>query len=252
MYHLYIGNKNYSSWSLRPWVLLTYLGVRFEEYLEHFESDDNFDKFRAFSPSGTVPCLVDRSLVDRSLVDKGLVDEGLLVENSADQSNGRVIWDSLAICEYVAEQYPKVWPKDRGARAFARCAAAEMHSSFSSIRNICPMNCAITVDMKEITLGLSRDLSRIDEIWQEGLARFGGPFLAGDRFSAADTFFCPVALRLESYQLPVSAASRSYVSHLLGLPAMKAWVAAAVAESWRDEAHEKEAQDAGVIVADRR
>lgn len=247
MYHLYIGNKNYSSWSLRPWVLLTHLGVRFEEHLEHFESDDNLYKFRAFFPSGTVPCLMDRSLMDKDLVDKGL-----LAENSADQANGQVVWDSLAICEYVAEQYPEVWPKDWGARAFARCAAAEMHSSFSSIRNICPMNCAITVDMKEIPPGLSRDLSRIDEIWQEGLTRFGGPFLAGDRFSAADAFFCPVAFRIESYQLPVSAASRSYVSHLLGLPAMKAWHAAAVEESWREQAHEKEAQDAGAIVADRR
>lgn len=246
MYHLYIGNKNYSSWSLRPWVLLTHLGVRFEEHLEHFESDDNFDKFRAFSPSGTVPCLVD------DLVDEDLAGEGLSTKRSADQANGQVVWDSLAICEYVAEQYPEVWPKDRGARAFARCAAAEMHSSFSSIRNICPMNCAITVDMKEITLGLARDLSRLDEIWQEGLTRFGGPFLAGDRLSAADAFFCPVAFRIESYQLPVSAVSRSYVSHLLNLPAMKAWDAAAVAESWREEAHEKEAQDAGVIVADRR
>ena len=225
MYQLYIANKNYSSWSLRPWVLMRQLGIEFEECLEAFEASDNFEKFRKFSPSGTVPCLVDGKTV---------------------------IWDSLGIVEYLAEQESGVWPDNARARAFARCASAEMHSSFSSLRNICPMNCAITVELSGLPVALARDVSRIDELWQEGLSRFGGGFLAGDKFSAVDAFYCPVAYRVQSYQLAMSPESLAYCQRLLSLPAMKVWDAAAIEESWREEAHEEEAAAAGRVIADRR
>jgi glutathione S-transferase len=225
VYQLYIANKNYSSWSLRPWVLLRQLGIEFEECLNAFESGDNFEKFRKFSPSGTVPCLVD---------------------------GDAVVWDSLAIAEYLAEKEAGIWPDNANARAFARCASAEMHSSFSSLRNICPMNCAITVELSNLNVGLKRDVSRIDELWQEGLSRFGGGFLAGEKFTAVDAFFCPVAYRVQSYQLAMSSESLAYCQRLLSLPAMKEWDVAAIKELWREEAHEEEAAAAGRIVADRR
>jgi glutathione S-transferase len=225
MYTLYVANKNYSSWSLRPWVLMTQLDIAFEEKLQQFESQDNFAQFRTFSPSGTVPCLVD------------------------DQT---VVWDSLAIVEYLAERHAGVWPDDSDARAFARCISAEMHSSFSCLRNICPMNCGITVEMNEITSSLQKDIDRIDEIWREGLDRFGGEFVADDSFTAADAFYCPVAFRVASYQLPMSETSLNYCKRLLALPAMKAWDASAIAETWKEQSHEEEAMAAGRIVADRR
>ncbi len=225
MYQLYIANKNYSSWSLRPWVLMQELGIEFEEKLQQFEQADNFDKFRVFSPSGRVPCLVDGDLV---------------------------VWDSLAIVEYLAELHDGVWPGDPEARVFARCAASEMHSSFSDLRNICPMNCAIKVEMNEVSAGLQRDIDRIDELWSEGVNRFGGDYLAGSEFTAVDAFFCPVAFRFHSYQLPLSPVASDYCQRLLETPAMKAWDAAAITETWKEEAHEEEAAAAGRIVEDRR
>ena len=225
VYPLYIANKNYSSWSLRPWVLLRRLGIEFEECFESFETEDNFEKFRKFSPSGTVPCLVD---------------------------GNAVAWDSLAIVEYLAEKEAGIWPDNASARAFARCASAEMHSSFSSLRKICPMNCAITVALSSLNADLARDVCRIDELWQEGLARFGGGFLAGERFTAVDAFYCPVAFRVQSYQLAISPESFAYCQKLLSLSAMKVWDAAAIKESWLEEAHEEEAEAAGRVIADRR
>jgi glutathione S-transferase len=165
VYQLYIANKNYSSWSLRPWVLLRQLGIEFDECFESFETEDNFEKFRKFSPSGT----------------------------------DAVVWDSLAIVEYLAEKEAGIWPDNASARAFARSASAEMHSSFSSLREICPMNCAITVALSSLNADLVRDVNRIDELWQEGLARFGGGFLAGERFTAVDAFYCPVAFNWQSH-----------------------------------------------------
>jgi len=201
------------------------LGIAFKECMETFDSPDNFEKFRSFSPAGTVPCLVD---------------------------DDRAIWDSLAIAEYLAERHDGVWPDDEDARAFARCVSAEMHSSFSNLRNICPMNCAITVEMREMSEGLQRDITRIDEIWQEALQRFGGPFLGGAAFGAVDAFFCPVAFRVKSYQLPLSAVSAAYCERLLELGGMQAWYQAAVQESWREQTHEEEARAVGRIVEDQR
>lgn len=225
MYELFIANKNYSSWSLRPWVLMKELGVPFEEKLRNFESEDNFDLFREFSPTGKVPCLVDGETV---------------------------VWDSLAIAEYLHERHQGVWPPDASARAFARCAAAEMHSGFLPLRNVCPMNCAVTVDLFEMPDDLRRDIERIDELWKEGLEKFGGPFLAGGDFSAADAFFCPVAFRVQSYQLPLSGEAREYCDRLLNLESMRAWHEAGINEPWIEKVHEEEIRAAGKVIADRR
>ena len=225
MLKLYIANKNYSSWSLRPWVLLKELGVPFEEQLMQFDADPETGSFRKFSPTGKVPCLVD---------------------------GPRVVWDSLAITEYLGESVPAVWPVDSDARAFARCAAAEMHAGFFNLRVACAMNCGLRIELAAISPALARDLERLDELWTLGLARFGGPFLAGDAFTAADAFFAPVAFRVQTYGLPMSAIAEAYVARLLALPAMREWYASALAEPWRDEAHERDARNAGRWVHDYR
>ena len=224
-YVLHIGNKNYSSWSLRPWVLMRALGIDFDESLHPFEAGSNWAAFRAFSPNGRVPCLHD---------------------------GGQLVWDSLAIAEYLAEQHPGVWPADPAARAWARCAAAEMHSGFNALRGQCPMHCGFRIRMRAVAPDLHHDLDRVDELWREGLMRFGGPFLTGERFTAVDAFFAPVAFRVQTYDLPLSPPARAYVDQLLGLPAMREWEAAALAEPWRDEGHDQEALAAGALIADLR
>lgn len=224
MVTLYVANKNYSSWSLRPWVLLRQLGIAFDEQVRPF-TDGPALAFGDVSPSGRFPCLVD---------------------------GDTVVWDSLSIAEYVAESHPQVWPADRQARAFARSAAAEMHSSFQSLRNICGMNVGIRVELKDIPAGLATDIARLDTLWTEGLTRFGGPFLAGSAFTAADAFFCPVAFRVQTYDLKLSAPAADYARRLLALPAMQDWYQAALKETWRKQVYENEALAAGRIVADYR
>ena len=152
MYSLYIGNKNYSSWSLRPWLLLTELGIPFDENLIPFEDGGSWEKFRAFSPTGLVPCLVDGE---------------------------QTVWESLGITEYVAEAHPQVWPADSAARAWARSATAEMHAGFNALRNECPMNVGLRIAMNNTSAALTKDVNRLSELWEQGLDRFGGPFLAG-------------------------------------------------------------------------
>lgn len=226
MYALYIANKNYSSWSLRPWLLLTELKLPFQEHLQVFdEVAGNYDAFRKFSPTGKVPCLVD---------------------------GATTVWDSLAITEYLAERHPGVWPADPTARAWARCAAAEMHSGFSVLRNTCGMNCGIRVRLHHQSPELKKDLARIDELWNEGLERFGGPFLAGPQFSAVDAFFGPVAFRIQTYGLSLSPRAQAYAQRLLALPGMKAWYNAALAETWRERGHEEETLAAGTLLEDLR
>jgi glutathione S-transferase len=225
MYTLYVANKNYSSWSLRPWVLLRERGIEFEEKLVQFETGSSWTAFRKFSPSGKVPCLVD---------------------------DGTVVWDSLAIAEYVAERHPGVWPHDREARAFARSVAAEMHSGFPALREQCTMNCGIRVELHRIDEPLSRDLARVNELWNEGIRRFGGPFLAGTEFTAADAFYAPVAFRVQTYSPPLDAAANAYAQRLLALPSMRDWYASALAETWRDAAHEAEVANWGTITEDLR
>lgn len=221
MLTLYIANKNYSSWSLRPWVLLRELGIPFEEKLMPFHGG----AFTGFSPSGKVPCLVD---------------------------GGVTVWDSLAITEYLAETYPTVWPVDTAARAFARCAAAEMHSGFTALRTQCGMNCGIRVKLHRVDDALQGDLARLDALWTDGLQRFGGPFLAGESFSAADAFYAPVAFRIQTYAPPLGDAANAYAGRLLALHSMHEWHDDALKETWRHAAHEEEAAKWGEITRDLR
>jgi glutathione S-transferase len=217
---LHIGNKNYSSWSLRPWILMTELGIPFTERLHVF--GPTFDARRAGSPTNKVPCLVD---------------------------DGRIVWDSLAIAEYLAEDHP-VWPRDRDARAWARCASAEMHSGFQALRTHCSMTCGTRVKLHVHPEALAKDVSRLVELWHEGLARFGGPFLAGASFTGVDAFFAPVAFRVQTYGLELPGAAGAYGKRLLGLAGMKRWYEEALVEPYRDLPHEEEIAAAGVVVSD--
>lgn len=225
MYALYIANRNYSSWSLRPWVLLKTLGIEFEERFVPFLEGATYEEFRKFSPTGLVPCLVD---------------------------DGLTVWDSLAITEYLAEAHSEIWPADRKARAWARSASAEMHSGFSALRNICGMNVGVRVRLHEQSDALKANLARLDELWTEGLDRFGGPFLAGESFTAVDAFFCPVAFRIQTYGLKLGDTAMAYAERLLALPAMQEWYEAGVAETIRDLPHDAEIAQVGTLIEDLR
>ena len=225
MYELLIANKNYSSWSLRPWVLMTAQGIPFVEKLVPFPGGDSHRTYRALSPSGQVPCLSDGETK---------------------------VWDSLAIVEYLAERHEGIWPSDPAARAWSRSAAAEMHSGFAVLRDICTMNCGIRVELADRPPALQRDLDRIGELWSEGLSRFGGQFLVGANFTAIDAFFAPVVFRAQTYGLSFGAAADAWVARMLDHPAMKDWYASALAETWREPGHEEEARRFGRWTADYR
>jgi glutathione S-transferase len=225
MYELYIGNKNYSSWSMRPWVLMRQLGIGFREQLRPFHLNRDEGDFRKFSPSGKVPLLV--------------------------QGEARV-WDSLAIAEFLAERHPGVWPASPGARAFARCAAAEMHSGFGTLRNECSMSVGIRMRLHKVSDGLRGDLARLDELWAQGIEQFGGPFLAGPQFTAADAFFAPVATRIQTYGLPVSERAARYTGLLLQQASVAEWIAGGIAETFRDPPHEREILASGELLQDLR
>jgi glutathione S-transferase len=227
MYTLYIANKNYSSWSLRPWVLLTELSIPFEEKLTPFHggTSASWDAFRNFSPTGKVPCLHD---------------------------GDTVVWESLSIVEYVAESHPRAWPADARARAWARSAAAEMHAGFQELRSRCPMNCGIRMRLHDMSPGLARDVARLQELWNEGLQRFGGPFLAGHAFTAVDAFYAPVVFRIQSYNLAVDDACKAYVQRMLALSSMRRWYEAGLQETWRNADHEQETLQQGVLLEDLR
>lgn len=229
MYQLYIANKNYSSWSLRPWVLMTELNIPFEERLVPFTQDSNWENFRQFNPTGLVPCL-----------------------HTGSGDDNQIVWDSLAIAEYLYEAHPQVWPKDKAARSWARSAVAEMHSGFPALREICSMNCGVQIKLNEIFEGLAKDIKRLEELWQHGLESFGGSFLAGNRFTAVDAFFCPVAFRVKNYGLILSEPCLEYVDRLLALESMKNWYESALAEPWRDQSHENDLIKYGEIVMDHR
>ena len=209
---LYIGNKNYSSWSLRAWLLLRQAGIDFDEVLLHLDkqADSPFKRTLAgVSPTGRVPVLVD---------------------------DGFAVWDTLAIGEYVAEGYPqhRLWPADRRARARARSLCAEMHSGFSALRTHCPMNIELTAPELGPKLlaeqpALQADMARIDTMWKTELHKHGGPFLFGG-FTVADAFFAPVCTRIQTYGLPVGSAAQAYVQYILALPAMRQWCDDARAE----------------------
>jgi len=225
MFQLYIANKNYSSWSLRPWLVMRQLGIPFAEHLVQFAPNGNWESFRKFSPTGRVPCLID---------------------------GANTVWDSLGIVEYLAERHPGVWPSDSQARAFARCASAEMHSGFGALRGQCSMSCGVRVRLHALSPELLKDVARIDELWSEGLRRFGGPFLAGASFSAVDAFYAPVVFRVQSYGLKLGESARGYASHMLGLPRMREWYEAALSEAWREPGHEAEIASQGTVIEDLR
>jgi glutathione S-transferase len=225
MYDLYIANKNYSSWSLRPWVLMRELKIGFQEHLMPFGQVSSWEGYRKISPSGKVPCLVD---------------------------GDTAVWDSLAIAEYLAETHAAVWPADSRARAWGRSAAAEMHSGFSELRNRCAMSCGLTIRLKEFPPALERDIERIGALWSDGLRRFGGPYLTGKSFTAADAFFAPVAFRVRTYGLKLAPVAADYAHRLLGLTSMRDWYADALKEKFRDEPHEEELAQVGVVLEDLR
>ena len=222
---LITANRNYSSWSLRPWLLMKALGIAFEDQIVQFAKPDNYDDFRAFSPTGQVPVLID---------------------------GDRTIWDSLGITLYLAERHPGVWPADEAARAWAQCATAEMHGGFGALRNDCTMNVGVRVATKPESAALKRQVARLGELWAEGLSRFGGPWLAGPEFTAVDAFYAPVAFRVRTYGLDVGADGARWVARILDHPAMREWESAALAETWREADHEAELAAAGTITADYR
>ena len=223
-YTLITANRNYSSWSLRPWVLMKALGIAFTDRLEPFTKPDNYEDFRQFSLTGQVPLLIDGT---------------------------RMIPDSLAITLYLAERHDGIWPAEQEARIFAQGAVAEMHGGFGHLRECCTMNVGVRVKPKPMSEGLQRDIARVREIFETGLARVGGPWLAGAEFSAVDAFYAPVAFRIRTYRLDVGKG-QAWVEHVLAHPAMLQWEAEALAEDWREESHEADLAACGTIVADYR
>lgn len=223
-YTLITANRNYSSWSLRPWLLMKALGIAFEDRLEPFAKPDNYQDFRKFSPTGQVPLLID---------------------------GARSVPDSLGITLYLADRHPGVWPAEEEARIFAQGAVCEMHGGFGHLRNDCTMNVGVRVTPKPMSEGLRRNVNRLREIFEAGLDRFGGPWLAGSQFTAVDAFFAPVAYRIRTYGLDVGNG-QAWVNHVLAHPAMLEWEAAALAEDWREESHEAELAACGAITADYR
>lgn len=223
-YTLITANRNYSSWSLRPWLLMKALGISFAERFEPFTKPDNYEDFRRFSPTGQVPVLLD---------------------------GDRTIADSLAIVLYLAERQEGIWPAVEEARVFAQGAVCEMHGGFGHLRNDCTMNVGVRVTPKPMSLCLKRNVERVRELFETGLTRFGGPWLAGEAFTAVDAFFAPVAFRIRTYGLDIGDGQR-WVDHVLAHPAMQQWEAEALAEEWREETHEAELAAAGMITADYR
>lgn len=213
MLQLFIGNKNYSSWSMRPWVLLKQAGIPFEEVMVRFDSFSEGSKFKTqigkVSPTGKVPALVDGDIG---------------------------VWDTLAIAEYLAERFPEkhLWPQDVKARATARSVCAEMHSGFTALRSNCPVN--IEAQLPDIGAlvwrdqpGVRADVQRLIEMWSGLLDTYGGPMLFGE-FSIADAYYAPVCSRLTTYALPLPQHIKAYVERVMSLPGMQAWVKDALAE----------------------
>ena len=199
---LIIGNKNYSSWSLRPWIAMKVAGIPFDERVIPLYEPGSREQILKYSPTGKVPVLID-----------------------GDQH----IWESLAILEYLAEKFPKagIWPPDMRARGHARAAATEMHGGFAPLRKACPMNLWLPVKKRPQPEEVMDCVRRIDALWNDCRARFGlnGPFLFG-AFCAADAMYAPIASRLHSYGLAVSDVSRAYIDAILALPAFAEWRAA--------------------------
>ena len=209
---LVIGNKNYSSWSLRPWMLLKHLALAFDEVLIPLDTPEFKEQAEKYGPSGCVPVL---------------------------RHGTHCIWDSLAICEYVAELASKGWPQDRHARAVARSVSAEIHSGFANLRMEWPMNARARNRHTPMTPALEADIDRVDEIWNDCRRRFGagGPWLFGE-YSIADAMYAPVVLRFRTYGAQVSETARWYLATALEDSALQSWVQAAQSEEWKLPAEE--------------
>lgn len=207
--HLTIANKRYSSWSLRPWLVLKAFGIPFDETVVPLKQPDTKARILAVSPSGKVPALQDGEVT---------------------------VWESLAIIEYLAETFPEtpIWPRTRAARAHARAISNEMHGGFMPLRQGCPMNLGKRYATPPMTEDLKANVARIEEIWRDTRARFsnaGGPFLFG-AFTAADAMYAPVVTRFETYGIAVAADTRAYMDAVLALPAVVEWREAGLAEPW--------------------
>jgi glutathione S-transferase len=206
--HLTIGNKNYSSWSLRPWIALKVAGIAFEETVIPIHYPGSKEKFLARSPAGKVPILTDGAVT---------------------------VWESLAILEYVAEKHPDagLWPRDAAARAHARAISSEMHAGFQPLRRQCPMNMWRPVKKLALSAETAANVARIDAMWSDCRAHFGngGAFLFG-QFTAADAMYAPVVSRFHTYGAEVGAASAAYMRAVMALPAWHEWYAAALKEEW--------------------
>jgi glutathione S-transferase len=203
---LLIGNRNYSTWSLRPWLVLKHFGIPFEDEVLQLQGEGWRDVLARRSPSGKVPVLLDGDLA---------------------------VVETIAIIEYLADRFPEagIWPADIAERARARAAAAEMHAGFQALRSHAPMNLRAAHPGKVNRDSVARDLHRLEALWGELLTRSGGPFLFG-AFTAADAMYAPVATRLRTYALPVSDVAAGYVEAIYGLPAFQDWLALALREPW--------------------
>jgi glutathione S-transferase len=203
---LIIGNKNYSSWSFRPWIAMKATGIAFDERVISLNDPEFKQAIAAVSKNGKVPA----------------IDDG-----------GVHVWESLAILEYLAEKFPRagLWPADPSARAHARAIAAEMHGGFVALRSECPMNFWRPVKRRDLSAEARADVARIDAMWSECRARYGGPFLFG-AFGAADAMYAPVVSRFHTYAVEVGERSRAYMDAVMGLPAWREWKEAAVKEPW--------------------
>jgi glutathione S-transferase len=215
---LVIGNKNYSSWSMRPWVAFTAAGIPFTEVRVLLDKPDTSANIARYSAAGRVPVLV---------------------------AGEMTIWDSLAICEYVAEQFPEkhLWPQDVAARAMARSVVAEMHSGFADLRTAMTMNIKARLPGRGRTPGAQADIGRICEIWEECLSRFGHHQFLFGAFSIADAFFAPVVCRFRTYGVALAPALQAYCERVLAHPAVARWIDEAMAETEIAGAHEDELPD---------
>lgn len=220
MIDLYIGNKNYSSWSLRPWLLLRHFGIPFREHMVSVAGRDYNPELKPLAGNARVPCL---------------------------HEDGFQIWESIAIAEYLAERHPEMWPAEGQVRARARSVSAEMHAGFAALRTAMPMNLKLKLQGKPATAAVQRDIDRVIEIWAEARTRFAageGPYLFGD-FSVADAMYAPIVWRFHVYNVALPPLAAAYRDAMLAHPAMQEWYAAGIVESEAHAHYDKLADEYG-------
>lgn len=213
--HLVIANKLYSSWSMRPWLVMRAFDIPFTETVIPLKQPDTATRILAYSPTGKVPVLIDRS----------------------DEVGDAVVWESLAIISYLADRFPEkpMWPKGRGALAHAKAISMEMHAGFQALRQTCPMNLGKRFAAPPMTDDLKANIHRLETMWRDSRKRFGGgrgPFLFG-HYTAADAMFAPIVTRFDTYAIPVAADTRAYMTAVLAEPSFLEWKADAFREPWR-------------------